>query len=53
MAAKYQQTVTKEGENDSSPFHRNLLISFDYGQLRQVLVKLVVRLLTEGLLVRI
>jgi hypothetical protein len=34
-------------------FSRNLLISFDYGQLRQVLMKLVVRLLTEGLLVRI
>jgi hypothetical protein len=34
-------------------FGRNLLISFDYGQLRQVLIKLVVRLLTEGLLVRI
>ena len=31
-------------------FSRNLLISFDYGQLRQVLIKLVVRLLTEGLL---
>jgi len=30
-------------------FSRNLLISFDYGQLRQVLMKLVVRLLTEGL----
>jgi hypothetical protein len=34
-------------------FSRNLQISFDYGQLRQVLIKLVVRLLTEGLLVRI
>ncbi len=34
-------------------FSRNLLISFDYGQLRQVLMKLVVRLLTEGLQVRI
>ena len=34
-------------------FSRNLLISFDYGQLRQVLMKLVVRLLTEGLLVRV
>jgi len=30
-----------------------LLISFDYGQLRQVLMKLVVRLLTEMLEVRI
>ena len=29
-------------------FSRNLLISSDYGQLRQVLMKLVVRLLTEG-----
>src|SRR6266699_479302 len=28
-------------------FSRNLLISFDYGQLRQVLMKLVVRLLTN------
>jgi len=26
------------------PFHRNLLNSFDYHQLRQVLIKLVVRL---------
>ena len=34
-------------------FSRNLLISFDYGQLRQVLMKLVVRLLAEGLQVRI
>jgi len=34
-------------------FSRNLLISFDYGQLRQVLIKLVVRLLTEMLEVRI
>jgi hypothetical protein len=34
-------------------FSRNLLISFDYGQLRQVLMKLVVRLLTEMLEVRI
>jgi hypothetical protein len=34
-------------------FSRNLLISFDYGQLRQVLMKLGVRLLTEGLLIRI
>src|SRR5438874_4592707 len=34
-------------------FRSNLLISFDYGQLRQVLMKLVVRLLTEGLQVRI
>ena len=34
-------------------FSRNLLISFDYGQLRQVLMKLVVRLLTEMLGVRI
>jgi len=28
-----------------------LPISFDYGQLRQVLMKLVAQLLTEGLLV--
>src|SRR5437660_5663696 len=34
-------------------FSRNLLISFDYGQLRQVLMKLVVRLLAEGLQVRV
>jgi hypothetical protein len=34
-------------------FSRNLLISFDHAQLRQVLIKLAVRLLTEGLLVRI
>jgi len=34
-------------------FSRNMLISFDYGQLRQVLMKLVVRLLTEMLEVRI
>ena len=34
-------------------FSRNLQISFDYGQLRQVLIKLVVRLLTEMLEVRI
>jgi hypothetical protein len=33
-------------------FSRNLLISFDYGQLRQVLMKLVVRLLTEGLWIK-
>ena len=32
-------------------FSRNLPISFDYGQLRQVLMKLVAQLLTEGLLV--
>jgi hypothetical protein len=29
------------------PFHRNLLNSFEQHQLRQVLIKLVVRLLTE------
>jgi len=34
-------------------FSRNLLVSFDYDQLRQVLMKLVVRLLTEMLEVRI
>ena len=34
-------------------FSRNLPISFDYGQLRQVLMKLVARLLTEMLEVRI
>ena len=33
-------------------FSCNLLISFDYGQLRQVLMKLVVRLLTEGLWIK-
>src|SRR4029077_2914113 len=30
-------------------FHRNLLHSFDWCQLRQILIKLVVRLLTENL----
>jgi hypothetical protein len=39
----------KEGERDSSPFHHNLVISFDGGQLRQVVIVLVVRLLTEAL----
>jgi len=53
MAAKCERKGELKKEKRVIGFRRNLLISFEYGQLRQVLMKLVLRLLTEGLLVRI
>jgi hypothetical protein len=45
--------VKREGESELAPFDQNLLISLDLSRLRQIMIKLVSRLLTEGLLVRI
>jgi len=56
MAVNGGKMRTKGGQRRRKGFigfSRNLLISFDYGQLQQVLMKLVAWLLTEGLLVRI
>ena len=50
---KWQRKLKREGESELAPFDQNLLISLDLSRLRQIVIKLVSRLLTEGLLVRI
>jgi hypothetical protein len=45
--------LKSEGEPELTPFDQNLLISIDLSRLRQIVIELVSRLLTEGLLVRI
>src|SRR6266481_5505686 len=53
---EWQQMVMnlrREGESELAPFDQNLLIPLDLSRLRQIVIKLVSRLLTEGLLVRI
>jgi len=50
---KWERKVKREGESELAPFDQNLLISLDLSQLRQIVISLVSRLLTEGLLVRI
>ena len=50
---EWQQKVTKTGESELVPFDQNLLIPVDLSRLRQIVIKLVSRLLTERLLVRV
>ena len=48
-----EQKLKREGGIDLIPFDQNLLIPLDLSRLRQIVIKSVSRLLTEGLLVRI
>jgi hypothetical protein len=50
---KGRQKLKREGESELTPFDQNWLIPLDLSRLRQIVIKLVSRLLTEGLLVRI
>ena len=50
---KGRQKLIREGESELAPFDQNLLNPFDFARLRQLVMNLVSRLLTEGLLVRI
>jgi len=50
---KWERKLKREGESELAPFDQNLLIPLDLSRLRQIVIKLVSRLLTEGLLVRI
>jgi hypothetical protein len=43
--------MKREDESYLSPFDQNLLIPLNLSGLRQIVIKLVARLLTEGLLV--
>ena len=52
----FRRTITINsftGRSQSSPFDQNLLIPLDFARLRQMVIKLVSRLLTEMLEVRI
>jgi len=53
MTTKVKKRLRREGESELAPFDQNLLIPLDLSRLRQIVIKLVSRLLTEGLLVRI
>src|SRR5467141_2271052 len=53
MAANGNERCKDEGESELAPFDQNLLISLDLSQLRQIVISLVSRLLTEVLEVRI
>jgi hypothetical protein len=46
---KWQRKLKREGESELPPFHQNLLIPLDFSRLRQIVIKLGSRLLTEGL----
>ena len=50
---KSRQKLKREDESWLAPFDQNLLISLDLSRLRQIVIKLVSRLLTEMLEVRI
>jgi hypothetical protein len=50
---KARQKLKREGESELGPFDQNLLIPLDLSRLRQIAIKLVSRLLTEMLEVRI
>jgi hypothetical protein len=43
----------REGESELIAFDQNLLIPLDFSRLRQIVIRSVSRLLTEGWLVRI
>jgi hypothetical protein len=44
---KWQRKLKREGESELPPFHQNLLIPLDFSRLRQIVIKLGSRLLTE------
>jgi len=50
---KWRQKLKREGESELAPFDQNLVIPLDLSRLRQIVIKLIARLLTEGLLIRI
>ena len=50
---EWRQKLIREGESDLAPFDQNLRNPFDFARLRHLVMNVVSRLLTEGLLVRI
>ena len=46
---KWRLRLKREGESQLAPFDQNLLIPLDLSRLRQLVLKLGSRLLTEGL----